>query len=93
MTSISSALRLFILSLLVFAAAFALRRTFLWDVMPVSWDQAPQSLWALAIAFLLRSIENVAATVAVIALAVAAVLWFRSERPPRMPKLPANKGK
>ena len=91
--SVRAALRLCILSLLVFAVAFALWRTFLWDVMPISWDQEPQSLWALGIAFLLRSIENLAAVVAVIALAVAAVLWFRSERPPQLPKLPANESK
>ena len=61
--------KLLILSLVAFAAAFVLRRLFLSDVMPVSWDQEPQSLWALGAAFLLRSIENIASVVAAIALA------------------------
>ena len=42
--SIGAALKLFVLALAVFAVAFALRRAFLWDVAPVSWDQEPQSL-------------------------------------------------
>ena len=72
--SISTALRLFVLALIVFAIAFGLRHTFFWDVTPVSWDQEPQSLWALAAAFLLRSLENIAAVVAGLALIVAFTL-------------------
>lgn len=87
--SVRVALKLFVLSLLVFAVAFALRRTFLWEVMPVSWDQEPQSLWALGLAFLLRSIENLAVAVAFIALAVAAVLWLGG--PTQPPKLRSSK--
>jgi hypothetical protein len=74
--SIRAALKLFVLSLLVFAAAFAARRTFFADVMPVAWGQEPQSLWALGTAFLLRSIENISAAVGAIALMVAVVLNF-----------------
>jgi hypothetical protein len=66
-----AAVKLLLLSLVVFAVAFAIRRTFLWDVAPVAWDQPPQSLSALATAFLLRSIENLSGAVAVIALAFA----------------------
>ncbi len=68
------ALKLYILSVLVFAAAFAVRHAFFWDVTPVSWDQEPQSLWALGAAFLLRSLENIAAVVAGLALIVAFTL-------------------
>lgn len=89
--SVRVALRLFALSLLVFVAAFALRRAFLWNVMPVSWDQEPQSLWALGTAFLLHSIENLAAVVGAIALAVAAVLWLGGERPMQPPELGDSK--
>ena len=49
--SIGTALKLFVLAVIVFAVAFGLRRTFFWDVTPVSWDQEPQSLWALGAAF------------------------------------------
>jgi hypothetical protein len=62
--SIGAVLKLFALAVIVFAVAFGLRRTFFWDVMPVSWDQEPQSLWALGAAFLLRSLENIAGVVA-----------------------------
>ncbi len=74
--SLRAACKLFVLSLLVFAATFALRRVFLWDVMPVSWDQEPQSLWALGAAFLLRSIENIASVIAAIGFALVCTLWF-----------------
>jgi hypothetical protein len=72
--SVGTALKLFGLALIVFAVAFGLRRTFLWDVTPVSWDQEPQSLWALGAAFLLRSLENIAAVVAGLTLIAAAAL-------------------
>ena len=72
--SIGAALKLFVLALIVFALAFGLRRTFFWDVTPVSWDQEPQSLWALGAAFLLRSLENIAAVVAGLTLIVTAAL-------------------
>jgi len=85
--SIRAALKLFVLSLVVLAAAFAVRRMFFWDVMPVSWDQEPQSLWALGAAFLLRSIENISAVVVAIALVVAAALRFSGWRAGHTPKL------
>ena len=72
--SIGAALKLFVLALIVFAVAFGLRRTFFWDVTPVSWDQEPQSLWALGAAFLLRSLENIAAAVAGLTLIAAGAL-------------------
>jgi len=78
--SVRAALKLLVVGVLVFAVAFALRRAFFWNVVPLSWDQEPQSLWALGTAFLLRSMENLAAAVAVIALGVAAVLWLAGAR-------------
>jgi hypothetical protein len=72
--SIGTALKLFVLAVIVFAVAFGLRRTFFWDVTPVSWDQEPQSLWALGAAFLLRTLENIAAVVAGLTLIVAGAL-------------------
>jgi hypothetical protein len=39
--------KVFVFALIVFAVAFGLRRAFFWDVGPVSWEQEPQSLWAL----------------------------------------------
>jgi len=72
--SIATVLKLFAFALIIFAVAFGLRRTFLWDVTPVSWDQDPQSLWALGAAFLLRSLENIAVVVAGLALIVAGAM-------------------
>jgi hypothetical protein len=72
--SIGAVLKLFVLALIAFAVAFGLRRTLFWDVVPVSWDQEPQSLWALGAAFLLRSLENIAGVVAALALIVAGAL-------------------
>jgi hypothetical protein len=72
--SIGAALKLFVFALIVFAVAFGLRRSFFWDVTPVSWDQEPQSLWALGAAFLLRSLENIAAAVAGLTLIAAGAL-------------------
>jgi hypothetical protein len=69
--SIGGALKLFAFALIVLAVAFFLRWTFFWDVAPVSWEQEPQSLWALGAAFLLRTLENIAAVVAALALIVA----------------------
>jgi hypothetical protein len=74
--SIGNALKLFAIALIVLAVAFGLRRAFFWDVTPVSWDQERQSLWALGAAFLLRTLENVAAAVAGLSLIVAAVSRF-----------------
>ncbi len=85
--SVRVVLRLMVLSLLVFAAAFALRRIFLWDVMPVSWDQEPTALWQLGLAFLLRSIENLAVAVGAIALALGAGLAIDHWRLAHPPKL------
>jgi hypothetical protein len=90
--SIRTVLKLLAASLLVFAAAFALRRAFFWDVMPVSWDQEPQTLWALGAAFLLSSIENLSAIVAAVTLVVVCVLRLRTWRsaisPRRRPAVP-----
>jgi hypothetical protein len=78
--SIRAMLKLFVLALIVFAVSFGLRRAFFWNVTPVSWDQDPQSLWALGAAFLLHSVENIAAVVGVLALVVALVSWWRGRR-------------
>jgi hypothetical protein len=78
--SIGNALKLFALAVIVLGAAFGLRRAFFWDVTPVSWDQEPQSPWALGAAFLLRTLENVAAVVAGLSLIVAGASRFIRRR-------------
>ncbi len=78
-------IKLFILALAVFTVSFGVRRALFWDVMPVSWDQDPQSLWALGAAFLLHSVENVAAFVAALALVLALALRLRGQRMLQVP--------
>jgi hypothetical protein len=78
--SIRSMLRLFVLALIVFGVALGLRRAFFFDVTPVSLDQDPTSLWALGSAFLLLSVENLAAVVAALSLIIAFTLWLRGRR-------------
>ena len=70
--SIAAVLKVF--ALIAFAVAFGLRRAFFWDVARVSWEQEPQSLWALGIAYLLCTVENITAVVAGLALTVAVAL-------------------
>jgi len=64
--------KILILSLGVFAVAFALRRVFFFDVMPLAWDSEPAGGGSLQAAFLLLTIENIAGITAVIALAFSA---------------------
>ena len=80
MSSMRAAIEVFFLSLATYAAAFVTRRMFLWDVKPVSWDQEPPQNGTLEAAFLLASIENVAAILAAIALVFTCLLFIRRHR-------------
>ena len=59
---------LLVASVMLFLAAFAVRTCFLSNVMPIASAEETQSVWALEAAFLLRSVENVAAFAAVLVL-------------------------
>jgi len=74
---------LLLLSLMVFAAAFALRRAFFWDVKPISWDYTPPQNGALEAAFLLLSIENIAAVVSAIAIVFIIGMWWKAGKTPK----------
>jgi hypothetical protein len=76
-TSMRATVILALVSLLTFAFAFATRHAFFADVTPLSWDQEPASTSAMLMAYLLLSIENVAAVVAVISLVADVVLRIR----------------
>jgi len=75
-----AAVEILILSVAVFAAAFVTRRMFLWDVMPVSWDQEPPQNGTLEAAYFLLSVENLAGIVAALALGMIVVLLLRRRR-------------
>lgn len=75
-----ASIKLLFLGLLTFAAAFGLRRAFFWDVMPVSPDQELPRTGALETAYLLLTIEYIAAVVAVIGLVFAFTLLIKGWR-------------
>ena len=60
-------IKLVLLGLATFAFAFAIRRVFFWDVMPVSWTEDSSATGAL-VSYLLLSLENLGVGVAAIAL-------------------------
>jgi hypothetical protein len=62
---------------LTFVAAFVTRHAFFADVVPLSWDQEATPTLPLVLAYLLLSIENVAAAVAAISIVADVVLWSR----------------
>jgi hypothetical protein len=78
---------LFVLSLATYAAAFFMRQAFVGDVAPISWGHDSPQNGALELAYLLLSIENMAAIVAAIALVLAfalSVQHLRQNLQPRM---------
>jgi hypothetical protein len=75
-----AAVKILLGSLVTFAAAWGALRVFFSDVKPVAWGEAAQSSVRLETAFLLLTIENLAAVVAAIALASLLILWARSYR-------------
>jgi hypothetical protein len=75
-----------LLGLAVFAAAFLARHIFFLDVRPVSWDYTPPQTWSLQAAFLLLTIENMAAVVAGIAVILLSALYIARLRRLRQSK-------
>jgi hypothetical protein len=63
-------IKLVLVGLAIFAFAFAIRRIFFWDVMPVSWTEESSATGTLVAAYLLLSLENVGFGVAAIALVI-----------------------
>ena len=82
--SITTLLKVFMSALIVFAVTLGLQRAFFWDVAPVSWDQEPQSLWALGVAYLLCTLEDIAAIVAGLTLTAAVTLRVIRWRAPKL---------
>jgi hypothetical protein len=75
-----------VLLLVIFGATYVLaagtRRLFLSDVVPIAFEEAPQSMWALDAAFLLRAFEYIAAAGFAIALVIVLSQWARSRGRP-----------
>lgn len=70
--------KFFALFVVVFAAAFGAERMFVPDIVPIAFAEQPQPQWAVQLAFLLRTIEWLAASVAIISLAVMLAMWTKS---------------
>jgi hypothetical protein len=73
---------MFAIFAVLYALATATRRLFLSGVVPISDEQAPQSMWLFDAAFLVRTVENVAAFGLAAVLLVAMVLWTTGFRRP-----------
>jgi hypothetical protein len=67
-----AAWKMFCQSVAVLAAALGLAHLLVPDVVPAAFAEEPQSSWAVMTAFMLRAIEMIAASVAIISLAVVA---------------------
>jgi hypothetical protein len=61
----------------VFAVAFGLEQMFVPHVVPVSFAEEPQPLWAVETAFVIRALELMSGGVAVITLGLMLAAWAR----------------
>jgi hypothetical protein len=59
----------------VFAIALGLERTFVPDVVPIAFADEPQPSWMVQTAFLLRTLELMTGSVALIALLLMLGVW------------------
>ncbi|PJG51528.1 hypothetical protein CVM73_30375 [Bradyrhizobium forestalis] len=71
--------KVFCLFAVVLAAALGLDHLLVPDIVPVAFAEEPQPIWAVMTAFLLRAVELIAASVAMIAFAVIAGVHLRHE--------------
>jgi len=69
--------KVFWLSLAIFGAALGAERLFVPDIVPIAFAEEPQAGWAVQLAFLLRSVELMAAIVAILALVLLLGMWAR----------------
>jgi hypothetical protein len=67
--------KVFWLFAVVFAVALGLERTFVPDVVPIAFADEPQPLWMVEVAFLLRALELMTGSVALIALVLMLGVW------------------
>ena len=69
--------KVFWLSLAVFGAAIGAERWFVPNIVPIAFAEEPQPGWAVQFAFLLRTVELLTATVAILALVLLIGTWAR----------------
>jgi hypothetical protein len=78
--AMNSGWKVFFLFAAVFAAAMGLERTFVPDVVPIAFADVPQPSWMVQTAFLLRSLELMTGSVALIALILMFGVWAEKLR-------------
>jgi hypothetical protein len=78
--AMNSGWKVFFLFAAVFAAAMGLERTFVPDVVPIAFADDPQPSWMVQTAFLLRSLELMTGSVALIALLLMFGVWAEKLR-------------
>ncbi len=66
---------LFLIAAVTLAAVLVLERLLVPGIVPVAFADEPQPLWAVETAFLLRSMEFLAAGVALISLVLSLAAW------------------
>jgi hypothetical protein len=76
----NSGWKVFLLFAAVFAAALGLERTFVPDVVPIAFADESQPSWMVQTAFLLRSLELMTGSVAMIALLLMFGVWAEKLR-------------
>jgi hypothetical protein len=74
-----AAWKVFCLFAVILVVSLGLAQLLVPDIVPVGFAEEPQPLWAVMTAFLLRAVELVAASVAMIAFAVIAGAYLRHE--------------
>jgi hypothetical protein len=85
--------KVFWLFAVVFAAAFGAERTFVPDVVPIAFADEPQPSWMVETAFVLRALELMTGTIAIIALLLMLGVWadhLRQVQGPVLEKLKAR---
>jgi hypothetical protein len=73
----NAGLKMFLLSATSFALALGAERPFVPDTVPIAFAEEPQPQWAVQLAFFLRTVEGMAAIVAMISLSLTLVLWMK----------------
>jgi hypothetical protein len=76
----NSGWKVFWLFAAVFAAVLGLERTLVPDVVPIAFADEPQPSWMVQTAFLLRSLELMTGSVAMIALILMFGVWAEKLR-------------
>jgi hypothetical protein len=79
-TTMNEGWRVFWLFAVIFAVAFGAERTFVADVVPIAFADEPQPSWMVQTAFLLRSLELMTGSVALIALILMFGVWAEKLR-------------